>query len=198
MFVKAPNDVLDFTWDWSAWMPTGDKIDTVTWTAQSGITIPTLTAPTTLAATPASTGGTLPAGTYYVKVTSTNAGGETTASNEVGPITTTGSTSSIALTWDADSVCTGSKIYLGTTSGSENVVFTQSTTAETFTITTNTGTAGTPPVSNTAQAESQTSNTATVFISGGTAGNTYTLTCQIQTEFGRVSQNTQNINVVQL
>lgn len=198
MFVKAPTDVLDFEWDWSAWLPAGDTIDTVTWTAQSGITIPNITAPTGLAAVGSTTGGTLAANTYYYKVTSTNAGGETTASNEVS-VTTTGSTSSVALTWDADSVFTGSKIYRGTAPGSENVLIaTLNTTAQTYTDIGGTTTSATPPGSNTAQAESQTATTATVFVSAGTAGNTYTLTCQIQTEYGRVAQWTQNVNVTNL
>lgn len=39
MFVKAPEDILDFEWDWSVWLPTGDTIASVDWTADSGVTI---------------------------------------------------------------------------------------------------------------------------------------------------------------
>lgn len=90
MFIKAPTDILDYEWDWSVWMPTGDTISAVTFTAQSGITI------------------------------------------EVSP------------------------------------------------------------------AQSHTGTTATVWLGGGTAGTTYTITCQITTTAGRVAQNTQNLNVVLL
>jgi hypothetical protein len=90
MFIKAPTDILDYEWDWSVWLPTGDTISSVVWTAESGLTI------------------------------------------EVSP------------------------------------------------------------------APSHASTNATVWIGGGTAGNTYTLECQITTAAGRVAQNTQNVNVVNL
>jgi len=90
LFIKAPNDILDFEWDWSIWLPTGDTISSVTWTVMSGLTL------------------------------------------ESSP------------------------------------------------------------------AASHTTNTATVWLGGGTAGNTYTVTCQITTAAGRVGQNTQNVNVVNL
>ena len=197
MFIKAPNDILNFQWDWSVWLPTGDTIDTVSWTAQSGITIQTLPAPTGLTAVASTTGGTLAAGTYFYKVTTTNSGGETTAANEIS-VTTTGSTSSVALTWDADSAGTGSKIYRGTTTNGENVYQALSGTAQTFTDIGGATTAGTVPGSNTAQSVSNTPTTATIFIGGGTAGNIYTLTSQITTEQGLVAQWTQNLNVINL
>ena len=90
MFVKAPSDILDYAWDWSVWLPTGDTISEVDWTAESGITI------------------------------------------ETSP------------------------------------------------------------------AESNTSTSATVWVGGGTAGSFYTLTCQITTAAGRVAQDTQNINIIDL
>lgn len=43
---KSPNDVLDYTYDWTSWIPTGDTINTSTWTAQSGITVETSPAAT--------------------------------------------------------------------------------------------------------------------------------------------------------
>lgn len=90
MFVKAPEDILDYEWDWSTWLPTGDTIATVSFTAADGLII---------------------------------------ESN--------------------------------------------------------------PAVSNTA-------TTATAFISGGAAGESYAVTCQITTAGGRTAQWTQNINVVNL
>jgi hypothetical protein len=90
MFLKAPADVLDYEWDWSQWLPTGDTISAVTWTVASGLTL------------------------------------------ETSP------------------------------------------------------------------AASHTTTTATVWLGGGTAGQQYAVTCQITTAAGRISQNTQNLNVVLL
>lgn len=90
MFVKAPEDILDFTWDWSTWLTQGDTISTFSFTAAVGLTIET-----------------------------------------------------------------------------------------------------TPPSSNT-------TTTATVWIGGGTAGQSYTVTNQITTAGGRTAQWTQNINIVDL
>lgn len=92
MLVKAPNDVLDFEWDWATngWLYAGDTIATVEWTAESGITVET-----------------------------------------------------------------------------------------------------NPAISNT-------DTTATVWIGGGTAGTTYTITCQITTAAGRVGQWTQNLAIENL
>jgi hypothetical protein len=45
MFVKAPADVLDYEWDWSQWLPTGDTISGITFTATTGITIASSPAP---------------------------------------------------------------------------------------------------------------------------------------------------------
>ena len=68
---------------------------TVPGTNTSGLTVPTANTPTT-----ATTGGTIPAGTYYLKVTAVNSKGETVGSNEV-TVTTTGTTSTITVTWSA-------------------------------------------------------------------------------------------------
>lgn len=90
MFIKAPTDVLDYEWDWSVWLPTGDTISTFEFTVEEGLTL------------------------------------------ETDP------------------------------------------------------------------ASSNTTTSATVWIGGGTAGIIYTVTCQITTAAGRVAQNTQNVNVVDL
>ena len=34
---KDPDETLDYTWDWSQILPTGDTISTVTWTVPSGL-----------------------------------------------------------------------------------------------------------------------------------------------------------------
>lgn len=36
---KSPNGIDQYLWDWSLWLPTGDSINTVTWTADTGITV---------------------------------------------------------------------------------------------------------------------------------------------------------------
>jgi hypothetical protein len=53
MLVKAPGDVLDFEWDWGTdgWLPQGDTIATVDWTAESGITVETNPAPSNTSTT---------------------------------------------------------------------------------------------------------------------------------------------------
>jgi hypothetical protein len=68
-----------------------------------------------------SSGGALAAATYYYKVTATMPNGETLASNEVS-VTTTGSTSSVQLTWTAPTGngATGYNVYRGTSAGAEN------------------------------------------------------------------------------
>lgn len=73
-------------------------------------------APTGLGAVGHSTGGTLPAGTYYYGVTAVVPNGETVVSNIVGPVTVTGTTSSAALTWTipTGNGATGFRVYRGT------------------------------------------------------------------------------------
>lgn len=75
---------------------------------------PTLNAPTT-----ATTGGTLAAGTYYYKITATNSTGESAGSNEVSQVTT-GTTSTVGLTWSAVAGATGYKVYRATVSGGQS------------------------------------------------------------------------------
>ena len=46
-FVKDPDEVLDFVWDWSSWLATGETISTATVTAPTGITLDSSTNSTT-------------------------------------------------------------------------------------------------------------------------------------------------------
>jgi hypothetical protein len=198
MFVKAPSDQLDFEWDWSIWLPTGDTISGVDWTVQSGPSIANLSAPTNLAANGSTSGGTLAANTYYYKVTALNqGGGETTVSNEASA-TTTGSTSSVALTWTAVPQAVTYHVYRGTSSNGENLRFTATISTNSFTDIGGATTSASPPGTNTAAMTSFASTNATVWITGGTAGNTYTVTSQVFTVGGRTAQWTQNLNVVNL
>ena len=75
-----------------------------------GLAFEVLSPPVQSATTTATTGGTLAAGTYRYYVTAINANGETTVSNEQSQ-TTTGSTSTVTVTWAAVPTATGYKIY---------------------------------------------------------------------------------------
>lgn len=101
-----------------------------------------LTTPGTVTATPSASGGTVAAGTYYYKVTALGGGGETVASPEA-TATTTGSTSSVALSWTAVTGATGYRIYKGSSTGAENTYFTSATNS--FTDVGGSGTSGTVP-----------------------------------------------------
>ncbi|MHB1952140.1 MAG: beta strand repeat-containing protein [Sulfobacillus sp.] len=125
----------------------------VTWgfSALGALTVPTLTATTlqtTQLATPAApagtistTGGTLAAATYTVEIAAVDALGNTTPVGASTAFTTTGTTSSIALTWTAVANASSYQVWLTT-----GQYFTSSTPS--FTLTTATGTAGTAPTVN--------------------------------------------------
>jgi parallel beta-helix repeat protein len=73
----------------------------------------------------AAAGGSLTANaTYYYKITTTYAGGESTASNEVPAATGGAGSQSLNLTWTAaqGATATGYNIYRGTAPGAENVL----------------------------------------------------------------------------
>lgn len=102
----------------------------------------------TITLTPSTTGGTLAAGTYYYKVTSLDgSGGESLPSAEYS-VTTTGTTSSVGMSWSSVAGAINYKVYRGTTAGGENVYYTSQ--YDTYTDTNATSTAGTVPTSNTA------------------------------------------------
>lgn len=199
MFVKAPSDVLDFTWDWSTWLPTGDTISGVTWTVPSGPAIALVQVPENPAVTAHATGGTFSASTYYWVVTALGpTSGETTPCSQVSSAIT--ANGSATLTWTQSPNAGGYAIYRSTTSGS-GYLYVASVTGASTTSYIDTGTATTsrtPPGVNGADMTLQTSTTATVFLGSGTASNTYPITCQISTAGGRVAQWTQNLNVVNL
>jgi hypothetical protein len=71
-----------------------------------------IAAPSGLGVTGSGTGGVLPAGTDYWVITGLTAQGETTKSNEVNA-NLTGTTSSAALSWTADTGAIGYRIYRG-------------------------------------------------------------------------------------
>lgn len=96
----------------------------------------------------AGTAGSLATGSYYVRVSATNASGETIASPETAAIAVTGPTGSISVAYTPVAGATGYRIYVGTTSGAQAVYFAD--TATPFVITTLAGTSGTPKTVNTA------------------------------------------------
>ena len=117
------------------------------------------TPPANLVATASNTGGHLATGTYYIVVTALDGGtGQTFASNEVSCVITTGSVGSCALTWTTAPPPTASYlVYVGTTTGSENVHFPAASTSFTLKCSAagacsgdGTGTSGSPPAANTA------------------------------------------------
>ena len=120
-------------------------------TTQGPVTVPALTATTLQTnqlATPAAptgtistTGGTLAAGTYTVEIAAIDGLGNSTSVGTSTGFTTTGSTSSIALSWTAVPNATSYNVWL--TSGQ---YFNTSTPS--FSLTTSTGTTGTPPTVN--------------------------------------------------
>lgn len=109
-----------------------------------------LAAPVGVAATPSTSGGTIAAGTYYLRVTFLNAAGETTGSSEVTAVTT-GATSSISMAWTTDTRATSARVYLGTASGLQTTYFTDADGVGPLVVTSTSGTAGTVPLVNTAR-----------------------------------------------
>jgi len=81
-----------------------------------------LATPAAPTAATATTGGTIPAGTQSYRLTATAGGGETLPSTAVTQATT-GSTSTVTLTWVAVSGATGYKVY-GRTAGAELLIAT--------------------------------------------------------------------------
>ncbi len=111
--------------------------------------------------------GTLTAATYFYKITAIDAaGGETTASNEKSQVTT-GSTSTVTLSWNAITGAAGYKIYRSTSTGTEKYL-----TSSTLTTYIDTGAIATqstlsPPGSNTAYASTNVSNSSLQLALGG-------------------------------
>lgn len=101
----------------------------------AGVSAPTITLGTTN-----TSGGTFSAATYYWKVTTTTAFGETAGSNEITATLVANGTQ--VINWTAVTNALGYKVYRGTTAGSENILVTTISSGATVTYT-DTGIAGT-------------------------------------------------------
>lgn len=96
----------------------------------------------------AASGGSLAAATYYVKVAAVNASGVSIASAEASQVTT-GSTSTVTVTYAPVTGASGYRVYIGTTSGAQTVYFAD--TASPLVVTTLSGAlTGSPQTVNTA------------------------------------------------
>ena len=49
-YIKDPDAVLDYQWDWATWLPAGDTITSATVTAETGLTVSSKTNTTTVVA----------------------------------------------------------------------------------------------------------------------------------------------------
>jgi hypothetical protein len=106
--------------------------------------------PATPSGVGSTSGGSLAAATYFFKIVAVDGFGQVTApSAESTGVTTTGATSSIAVSWTATTAAVSYRIYFATTTNTYTLGYFTSTT-NTFTLTTTAGsTAGTIPVNNT-------------------------------------------------
>lgn len=128
--------------------PTGTAVAAVALSVGQLINFFTIATPVLNAPSTATTGGTLAAGTYYYRIAATGVNGETLPSNEVSQVTT-GSTSVVTLGWTAIDGAAQIKIYRGTAAGAENVYFTTSGTATSFTDTGGASSSGSPSATDT-------------------------------------------------
>jgi hypothetical protein len=99
--------------------------------------------------TNSTTGGTLAAATYFYRIVAVDFNGNTTTPSNELAVTTTGSTSSVTISWPLVSGAYNYRIYRGITSGGQNLYYTVTGTNTTsFTDTGAAGTAGTTPTVN--------------------------------------------------
>lgn len=104
-----------------------------------------LAAPVLTAATPSTSGGTLPAGVHRYAMASISANGESVLGTEF-TATTTGATSSVAVTFPDVTGATGYKLYRGDVGGATSVYTSYITSATSDFLDTNqAGTVGAPP-----------------------------------------------------
>jgi len=142
-------------------------------------------------ATPSTSGGTLAAGTYFYQIVAVDIYGNTTTPSAEANATTTGTTSSIALSWNAVTGSASYRVYRGIATNAQNVYYTSSTNS--FTDINGTSTAGTVPTSNTTylsrinSAGGQTINGSSIFQNATTSSDGGVLGPELTTASGWVS-----------
>ena len=117
----------------------------------------TVNPPSAVSATPSTTGGAFPAGTYYYTVTNTTAQGESSQSVEVSAAVT-GTTGSVTLAFTPATGATNVKVYRGVAAGAENALV------------------ATLSATQTSWIDTGSYNTITATVTGLTAASTYTFT----------------------
>jgi len=125
------------------------KLDVIGSARTIGYTSTALSTPATPTAVGSASGGSLAANTWYFVIVAVDGlGGTTVASTESTVVTTTGSTSSIAVSWTAVTGAKSYQIWYANTSATQANYFTSTTNS--FSLTTTTGNiAGTLPTGNT-------------------------------------------------
>ncbi len=135
---------VDLTGNFLVGVQTADQLFTVAkGISASYLRIRAVPTPTGGSAAVSATGGTVPAGSYYFKIVALDGGGNPTAPSAEFFTSTTGSTSSINVSWNSLSAAASFQVWYGTAAGAENAYFT--TTATSLDITALNGTAGTLP-----------------------------------------------------
>ena len=137
----TPNTILKNVAELRAWQPNNSLVTTQGYAnagdGGSGTYWPDptntfiLAVPTGLVATPSASGGILAAGTYTYSVTAVDESGETLASTTQSA-TTSGSTSSITLTWNAVSGAAGYRLYGRTAGNQQRLVTVLASDGQTF------------------------------------------------------------------
>ena len=145
----------------------------------------------TFVATPSTTGGTLAAGTYYYQIVAVDIYGNTTTPSGEANATTTGTTSSIALSWNAVTGSASYRVYRGIASNAQTVYYTSS--INSYTDVNATAVSGTVPTSNTTylsrinSAGGQTINGSSIFQNATTSSDGGVLGPELTTASGWVS-----------
>jgi hypothetical protein len=120
-------------------------------TAYGTVTVEGVATPSgTPTGAPSGSGGTVAAGSNYMKIVCIDAAANHSLSGtESALVTTSGATSSIKWAWTQDLGCQSYQVWVGSTSGGEANYFTSTTNSYTQTLPISSGTSGTIPASST-------------------------------------------------
>ena len=136
---NTSSDMLSFYYDqvngivaniyFSSWQ--GQFTSANSYVFDNNVGIGQLTNPAAPTLTPSATGGTLTAATYYYKIVAVDVNGKTTGNGTEANTTTTGTTSSVGLTWTAIIGAYSYRIYQGTVTNTQTKYFTSTTNSAT-------------------------------------------------------------------